>query len=95
MARMTASEFSKLPETNRHVELMNGEVIFNPSLTIPLHYVLRDMYDLLHSLIPDGELWRIPMDLHFDEWYVSQPDLFWVGKNSRCEERIGFTGHLS
>lgn len=83
--RMTAAEFFELPESNQPTELLDGELIMSPA-PIPLHQRLtRHLYDLLAKLIPNGEIFFAPTDVHFDEFNVAQPDLLWIAENSRCK----------
>ncbi len=82
--RMSAAEFFELPESNQPTELIDGEVIMSPS-PVPKHQVISgQLYSLLKSLIPDGILFYAPMDVHFDDDNVIQPDLAWVAADSSC-----------
>jgi len=76
--RMTAAEFFLLPETNTFVELINGEIIVSPS-PVPQHQRLNfKLAKMVDRLISDGEVLIAPMDVHFDEDNVAQPDILWV-----------------
>lgn len=82
--RKTNDEFFALPETNRIVELLDGEVIEMPPPTTDHQAVSTNLIVLLHGLIPDGRLFHAPTDVVFEEGYVPQPDLIWVAAGSPC-----------
>jgi Uma2 family endonuclease len=82
--RMTAEEFSHLPETNQPTELIHGELIVSPAPT-PLHQrISRRLQRLLEDLIPNGEVFDAPIDLYLDEANIPQPDLVWVSADGTC-----------
>jgi Uma2 family endonuclease len=84
--RMTAQEYFQLPETNARVNLLDGELIISPSST-PLHQErLSDTMDLLNVLIQPigGRVFLSPLEIHFDEYNVAQPDTFWIAPDSRA-----------
>ncbi len=82
---MTAAEFLDLPETNKIVELINGEVVVAPSPVDRHQQVSGNLYFSLRQQIPSGT-WRFaPADVYLDEYNVVQPDLFWIGDdNDHC-----------
>lgn len=43
----------------------------------------------MQDLIPHGETFAAPLDVHLDAENVVQPDLLWVAENSRCVVRDG------
>ena len=83
--KMTAAEFSQLPESNKIIELINGEVVMAPSPIDRHQKHLRRLDLALGNKIDVGE-WRFaPMDVHLDEFNVVQPDMFWVSPdNTTC-----------
>jgi Uma2 family endonuclease len=82
--RMTAAEFFELPETNQPTELIDGEVIVSPSPLYQHQFSSGRLYTLLLTLIPNGVVLYAPMDVHFDEINVVQPDILWIAENSQC-----------
>ena len=85
--RLTAGEFSQLPQTNSPTELIDGEIIMSPSAKIPHQEVVIKVIRLLIKLTSTGQIMTAPMDVHLDEYNVVQPDVFWVsGANSVCKK---------
>jgi Uma2 family endonuclease len=82
--RMTNAEYFALPETNRLVELWDGELIEMAPPTTDHQTASINLIVLLHTLIPDGRLFHAPTDVVFGEGYVPQPDVMWVAAGSRC-----------
>jgi Uma2 family endonuclease len=83
--RMTAAEFFELPETNTPTELLNGELIVSPSPLLNHQRAVRNVYNLVEKLKPNGEVLFAPMDVHFDDDNVTQPDVIWIAENSKCK----------
>jgi Uma2 family endonuclease len=82
--RMTADEFFQLPETNQPTELIDGVLIMSPSPVYRHQFSSGRIYALSLTLIPNGVLLYAPMDVHFDEINVAQPDILWIADGSRC-----------
>ena len=83
--RMTAAEFSELPESNTRIELINAEVIVAPSPIDKHQEVLGNLHVRLRLLKLFGVCRLAPADVYLDEFNVVQPDLFWVSSdNSSC-----------
>lgn len=84
--RLTAVEFSWLPETNLPMELINGVVIAPPTPRNSHQQVLMNCAVLLRRIAPYGETCIGPNDVYLDEWNVLQPDVFWIKKaGSGCK----------
>ena len=82
---MMADDFLQLPETNRIIQLIEGEVIVSPAPLIRHQFVLGNLFDLVRHIVPDGVVFVAPTDVYFTEVDVLQPDIFWVSdKNERC-----------
>lgn len=83
--QMTAAEFAELPESNKIIELINGEVIVAPAPFDRHQKSLGQLHLKLGNTIETGE-WRFaPCDVYLDEFNVVQPDLFWVSpENQNC-----------
>ncbi len=83
LTRMTAAEFLDLPESNKIIELINGEVIMAPSPVDKHQEILGNLHFKLKPLVDTG-IWRFaPADVHLDGINVVQPDLFWVSPDSQ------------
>lgn len=83
--RMTATEFLTLPESNKHIELINGEIIMAPSPIDQHQATSGDLYFKLRQQVPTGNWRYAPADIHIDELNVIQPDIFWISaENSNC-----------
>lgn len=84
--RMTADEYFKLPETNRPMQLIDGELIMAPA-PVPQHQrLVRRIYDYVSPLFANGEVWFSPIDVYLDDFNVTQPDLLWVASNGKALE---------
>lgn len=88
--RMTAAEFSQLSETNRLMELIDGELIVTPSPMSSHQRLVQRIFGLIQTHMPDGEAMLAPMDVYLDELNAVQPDVFWLAPDSRCVERSGY-----
>ncbi|MGQ9888578.1 MAG: Uma2 family endonuclease [Aggregatilineales bacterium] len=87
---MTATEFRQLPETNRLMELIHGELIVSPSPMSSHRRLVQRIFGLIQAHMPDGEAMLAPMDVYLDDDNAVQPDVFWVAADSRCVERGGY-----
>lgn len=92
--RLTADEYSKLPETMQPTELIDGEIIVSLA---PLHIhqrlVMRLIQTLLPLVPPGGELVTAPDDVYLDALNIAQPDVFLImGEDSLC--KLGENGYL-
>lgn len=82
--RLTADDYLRHPETNLPQELIDGEIIVT-AFPINAHQrAVGRIYQLLVSLIPNGEVILSPSDVRLDDWNIVQPDVFWVAENSTC-----------
>lgn len=93
--RITASEYLQLPETNQLTELLDGlltiygEDDVSPAPVNDHQRLVRRSSCVVENLIPNGEIFTAPTDVHFDELNVVQPDIFWVAEDSQCVEVDG------
>ena len=81
---MTAEDYFARPETMLPEQLLDGELIVSPAPTSEHQYALANLHLILHSLIPNGRICLSPADVIWDEYNVTQPDLFWMAENGRC-----------
>lgn len=82
--RVTAAEYFQQPETNKLVELLDGEIVMSPP-PVPNHQ--RTVYrsaKVIESLIPNGEVFIAPVAVQFDDLNVPEPDVVWVAEDSKC-----------
>lgn len=94
--RITAAEFREFPETTQIIELIEGEVIVSPSPIKPHQDTSGNLYFMLRQLLMtdkiSGTAQYAPMDAHFDDLNVAQPDIFWVSsENEKC--KLGDDGY--
>jgi Uma2 family endonuclease len=90
--RMTAKEFMELPESNLPNELIDGELIVSPAPVDRHQKTLRSAFRYLDRLVTHGEWLFAPLDVHFDDGNITQPDLFWIsGEESQC--KLGADGY--
>ncbi len=83
--RMTAEEFLQLPETTQITELIEGEVFVSPSGTDSHQVSVFATGVFLQRNAPNGQMRIAPMDVHFDNEAVVEPDVFWVSdENTSC-----------
>jgi Uma2 family endonuclease len=85
--RLTADEYSKLPETTQQMELIDGEIIVSPA---PLDYhqeIILNVASYLKILMDkQGHIRVSPVDIQLDEYNILKPDLMWVsGPDSLCQ----------
>jgi Uma2 family endonuclease len=81
---MTAAEFFQLPDSSQPIELLDGEVIVSPT-PIPAHQrYVGNIFLLLRSIVPNGEVFIAPLDVRLDEANVPQSDVMWVAEGSPC-----------
>lgn len=83
--RITAAEFSQLPETTQPTQLIEGEIIVSPA-PIPTHQIIcLRLGRRIEDLMPNGLVFIAPIDLYLDEENMPQPDILWVAENGRCK----------
>ncbi len=61
MARVTAQEFWKLPETNQFVELLCGEIVVSPSPVRKHQRAIVALISYLTRLVDKGEFLVAPV----------------------------------
>ncbi|MCU0482455.1 MAG: Uma2 family endonuclease [Anaerolineae bacterium] len=87
--KITVEEYLQLPETNQHVELIDGELIVYdfyegiPPLKDNHHRILSHMMYFLFQHIPVNQLRFIPCDVFLNPNTVVQPDVFWVNPKNQ------------
>lgn len=77
---MTAEEFFKTPESNLHIELVDGEIITYGSQSGIHHDIKMGMYlyisDYIKNQKHEYSVFTMPSDVPFDEYNVVQPDIY-------------------
>ncbi|MEZ4668014.1 MAG: Uma2 family endonuclease [Anaerolineae bacterium] len=83
--RATFADYQALPETNQIVELIDGEIVMNPSLDLHQE-LLGVIYLFLSSIVQKkGKLRLAPTGIYFDDDNSFDPDIFWVSpENDHC-----------
>ncbi|MGH2706213.1 MAG: Uma2 family endonuclease [Actinomycetota bacterium] len=87
----TYQDLLAMPETNRIVELIGGELLVTPSPSVRHQKVVMKIgFRLsLHCDINGGEVLIAPLDVYFSEADVVEPDVIYVRPENvaRIEER--------
>lgn len=82
---MTAGEYYSRPESMLPEQLLDGELVVSPAPTFEHQVAVRNVFNLLQSLIPGGGVYFAPVDIRLDAQTVVQPDVFWLSGSSRCQ----------
>ncbi len=94
LQRMTAREFSQLPESNQPTELIYGEVVVSPAPDDVHQKISYRVTLFLSQAVPDGEIRYAPIDVYLDDENVFQPDVMWVSAaNENCVLENGIHTH--
>jgi Uma2 family endonuclease len=91
--RLSAQEYSKLPETTQPTELIDGEIITMPTPFIIHQRLVLFLVNILQKMSLEGSIWIAPLDVHLDAYNVVQPDVFWIAKDSICVSPDGKYWH--
>jgi Uma2 family endonuclease len=78
---MSALEFSELPETNKIVELIEGEVVVSPSATSQHQGVVGNIFEALSrwaKATGAGKVFVAALDVHLAWDTVLQPDVLFI-----------------
>ena len=90
--KMTADEYFQLPETNIHMELIDGVLYVydgqdgNMPAPKDLHPKISSrLFIFLAKYLNADHLRHAPCDIKLDDGYVVQPDILWINPDSdRC-----------
>ena len=83
--RLTAEEYFALPPTEKHTQLIDGEIVVTEAtlrhqrLTLE---IVRLLTNWLRANPGHGEA-GIPVDVHLDDYNVFAPDVWWVPEVDR------------
>lgn len=87
--KMTADEYFQLPETNIHMELIDGELFVydgqdgNMPAPKDLHQRISSrLYIFLGQHLSADQLRHAPCDIKFDDGNIVQPDILWINPDS-------------
>ncbi|MDX2139219.1 MAG: Uma2 family endonuclease [Chloroflexota bacterium] len=84
--RVSAAEFLARSETNRLMQLIEGEIIDmgspSPDHQVTVYRTARTVEELVAAL--DGNFFIAPLDVELDDGTVVQPDVMAVLPNSKC-----------
>ena len=82
--KYTADDYMTLEE-GAPFQLINNELIMSPSPLLLHQLILGEFYDALKAFIKESKYGGIvvlpPMDIHFDDGNVYQPDLIYIAKD--------------
>ncbi|MCR5730969.1 MAG: Uma2 family endonuclease [Ruminococcus sp.] len=89
--KITAEEYFKTPETNKHVELRNGEIIDFATPTPEHQDIVLGLGSEIRSFIKhnNGECkpFVAPLDVKLDDYNVVQPDVFVICDPSKFDDK--------
>ena len=89
--KMTAEEYFKTPETNKHIELRDGVLIEFATPTTQHQDIVGGLYYELRNFIRTngGECkpFISPLDVKLDDYNVVQPDVFVICDPSKYDDR--------
>ncbi len=95
--KITIQEYLQLPETNLHIELIDGELMVYdfiegiPPLKDNHHKTLSHVLYFLFQHIPVDQIRSIPCDVFLNTDTVVQPDVFWINpRNHRLKLIDGY-----
>jgi len=86
--KYTAQDFERLPEGPPYCQLINGELIKNPSPALEHQRTSKRLFHMLYTLIEipkKGEVFYSPVDVYVDEENVFQPDIVVILEGSRAK----------
>lgn len=79
--RASIEEFWALPESMRHIEYLNGEIVMAPTPTVAHQLVSGKMFAALNQFVGNNKLGKIlysPLDVILPTGEVVQPDIFFL-----------------
>jgi len=86
----TEADYFALPDTNRYVELSEGELIMPPHPTETHQRIVGNVYVMLRSFVEDHRLGTVrlaPLPVRLWPGKIREPDVFFVAREHR--DRIG------
>jgi Uma2 family endonuclease len=87
--RMTSAEFLALPETMQRMELIDGEIIVAPAPELFHQDVAFLAAVLVRNVGSSGRMYISPVDVHFADGEITQPDVLWLAPDSVCQSVDG------
>ena len=90
--RMTMQEFLELPETNRIVELIHGELIVNPPPKDPHQLIVGSIYSYLKARSSRDQVRISPIGVRLDAKNFVEPDIIWVS-GPQSKSQLGEDGY--
>lgn len=90
--KMTAEEyFSKIPDTNAHIELRDGEIVNFATPTVEHQDIVGGLYSEIRNFIKRGggdcKPFVSPLDVRLDDYNVVQPDVFVICDPSKYDDK--------
>jgi len=86
----TEAAYFALPDTNRYVELSEGELIMPPHPTRGHQKAVEELFVLLRTFVQDNELGEVhvaPLPVRLWPGKIREPDVFFVAREH--SERVG------
>lgn len=89
----TEDDYFALPDTNRHVELSDGELIMPPHPTFSHQEALKRLFLRLHAFVEErglGVVQVAPLPVRLWPGKIREPDIFFIAKEhaDRIGERV-------
>lgn len=92
----TAADLREIPDDRNRYEIIDGELFVTPSPSMGHQSIAAELFARLHVYLRDrhiGNVYFAPLDLHFADDTVVEPDLFVVplveGRRARSWEEAG------
>jgi len=86
----TEADYFALPDTNRHIELSEGELIMPPHPTRSHQKAVEELFVRLRTFVQDNELGEVhiaPLPVRLWPGKIREPDVFFVAREH--SNRIG------
>jgi len=89
--RMTSAQFAALPESDQHLELLNGEVVLSPRPRPPHQLFIGRLFAILDEWVQAHQLGAVypEVEMQLDDKWTPAPDLVFVA--AEHVDRIGDT----
>jgi len=89
--KMTAEEYFRTPETNKHIELRDGVIIEFATPTPQHQDIVGGLYAEIRSFIRTNKgnckPFIAPLDVKLDDYNVVQPDVFVICDPSKYDDK--------
>ena len=80
------SDYVKIPDDGKRLEILNGELIMSPSPIAVHQRVIKKLTIQLDNIVEDnnlGEVFIAPFDVILDKYNIVQPDIFFISTENQ------------